>query len=137
MGDDGLRILMFGPPGSGKGTYASLLKERLRIPHISTGDLVRKEIKTSTSIGLKITSYSSKGELVPDNIITNLLENRLQSSDCEKGFILDGFPRTVPQAVSLEKVTSIDMVVNLDVPDEIIVSRLSARLTCKKCNISA
>ncbi len=124
---------MFGPPGSGKGTYASRIKERLQIPHISTGDLVREEIKNSTDLGKNIEDYSRRGELVPDNIITQLLRNRINQPDCADGFILDGFPRTIPQADALDRITHLDVVINLEVPDQVIVERLSTRLTCKKC----
>ncbi len=128
-----LKIVMFGPPGSGKGTYASRMREKLNVPHISTGDLVREEIKYRTSVGRRIEDYSRRGELVPDEIITELLRQRISQPDSTNGFILDGFPRTIPQAKALEKITSMDVVVNLDVPDEIIIGRLSTRLTCKKC----
>jgi adenylate kinase len=124
---------MFGPPGSGKGTYASRLYEKLRIPHISTGDLVRQEIKAGTEIGKEIEGHSRSGGLVPDDTIVELLRKRISKPDCSGGFILDGFPRTIPQAKALEKITSIDVVINLDVPDEIIIDRLSSRLTCKSC----
>jgi len=128
-----LKIVMFGPPGSGKGTYASRMREKLNVPHISTGDLVREEIKYRTSVGRRIEDYSRRGEFVPDEIITELLRQRISQPDSTNGFILDGFPRTIPQAKALEKITSMDVVVNLDVPDEIIIDRLSTRLTCKKC----
>ena len=127
-----MRIVIFGPPGSGKGTYASRLTKRLGIPHISTGDLVREEIRNQTPLGKTIEKYSSSGMLVPDEIITEILKKRL-ASELSKGFILEGYPRTVGQARELEKITNIDVVVNLNVPDNVIVKRLSARLQCKNC----
>ena len=127
-----MRIVIFGPPGSGKGTYASRLMKRLGIPHISTGDLVREEIRDQTPLGKKIEKYSSSGTLVPDEIITEILKKRL-ASEVSKGFILEGYPRTVGQANELDKITKIDVVVNLNVPDSVIVDRLSARLQCKTC----
>ena len=128
-----MRIVLLGPPGSGKGTYASRLSPILRIPHIATGDMVRKEISEQTELGKAIKEYSNKGELVPDQIIIKLLIKRLEWSDCEKGFILDGFPRTEKQAEALAKISMIDVAINLNVPDEIIIQRLSNRLTCKDC----
>ncbi|MEM1543078.1 MAG: adenylate kinase [Candidatus Bathyarchaeia archaeon] len=128
-----LRIVILGPPGSGKGTYASRLTNILGIPHISTGDMVREEIRAQTEIGRKIREYSDRGELVPDEIIIGLLIERLKKPDAQKGFILDGFPRTIGQAEALEEITSIDVVINLNVPDEIIIQRLSNRLTCRRC----
>lgn len=124
---------MFGPPGSGKGTYASLLFERLHLPHISTGDLVRQEIKDGTKIGKQIEDYSKRGLLVPDDIIIGLLKKRISQPDCSGGFILDGFPRTIPQAEALEKIASVEVVIDLVVPDDVIIERLSTRLTCKNC----
>lgn len=127
-----MRIVIFGPPGSGKGTYASIMTKRLGISHISTGDLVREEIQNQTSLGRTIEKYSSSGTLVPDEIITEMLRKRL-GPELSKGFILEGYPRTVSQARELEKITKIDVVVNLNVPDDVLVDRLSARLQCKKC----
>jgi adenylate kinase len=128
-----LRILIFGPPGSGKGTYASKLSEELTIPHISTGELVREEIRNQTETGNKIESYSKSGKLVPDEVIGKLLESRISQADCTKGFILDGFPRTVTQAEVLERINRPDVVVNLDVPNDVIIERLSTRQTCGAC----
>jgi len=124
---------MFGPPGSGKGTYASRLFEILKLPHISTGDLVRQEIKDKTETGKRIEAYTKRGELVPDDTIVKLLKKRISQPDCSVGYILDGFPRTIPQAEALENITQIKVVINLDVPDEVIIERLSTRLTCKSC----
>ena len=128
-----MKIVMFGPPGSGKGTYASRLSVRLNTPHISTGDLVRDEIKKQTDLGNRINDYSARGQLVPDKTICELLQNRISQPDCTKGFILDGFPRTIPQAQELEKISTTDVVINLDVPDAVIIERLSTRLTCRSC----
>lgn len=128
-----MKIVLLGPPGAGKGTQAASLSLTLRIPHISTGDIVRDEIKAQTKLGNAIKSYSDKGILVPDKIIVRLLKKRIKNPDCQKGFILDGFPRTIQQAESLDKISNIDLVVNLNVPDEIIIQRLSNRLICGKC----
>ena len=128
-----MKIVMFGPPGSGKGTYASRLSAKLRIPHISTGDLVREEIKNGSEIGKRINDYSSRGLLVPDNVICEILQERILQSDCANGFILDGFPRTIPQAQELQKISKTDLVINLQVPDAIMIERLAARQTCRNC----
>ncbi|MBS7640204.1 MAG: adenylate kinase [Candidatus Bathyarchaeia archaeon] len=128
-----MRMLIFGPPGSGKGTYASRLMSILSVPHISTGDLVREEIKRGSEVGIVAKQYVERGELVPDKIIIDLLTERLQKPDAERGFILDGFPRTINQAMFLEENFKIDLVINLVVPDEVIIQRLSNRLICKRC----
>lgn len=128
-----MQLVLLGPPGSGKGTYASRLNIRLGVPHISTGDIVRDEIKAGTELGKQIRRYSDRGELVPDEIIIEMLQDRLDRPDCAKGFILDGFPRTIAQADALGKIAEIDLVINLNVPDEIIIQRLSNRLVCRRC----
>ena len=127
-----MKIVIFGPPGSGKGTYASLLKNRLGIPHISTGDLVREEIRNNTNLGLEIKKYSDAGQLVPDKVITEILRKRLTQGP-SSGFILEGYPRSIEQARQLENITKIDVVINLNVPDRVIVERLSTRIQCKSC----
>jgi adenylate kinase len=127
-----MRIVVFGPPGSGKGTYAAILENRLGIPHISTGDLVREEIRNKTPLGDEIAKYSNSGRLVPDEVITEILKRYL-SRDFSKGFILEGYPRSIEQAKQLEKISKIDTVVNINVPANVIVDRLSARMQCKKC----
>ena len=127
-----MRIVIFGPPGSGKGTYASRLVKRLGVPHISTGDLVREEIHNHTPLGDMIEKYSSSGTLVPDETITEILKKRMESIDA-KGFVLEGYPRTVSQARALEEIATISTVINLNVPDSVIIRRLSARLQCTSC----
>ena len=127
-----MKIVIFGPPGSGKGTYASLLKRRLAIPHISTGELVREEIQNKTDLGIEIRKYSDAGQLVPDEMITKILKKRL-SSLLSTGFILEGYPRSIEQAKQLENLTKIDIVINLNVPDRVILDRLSSRLQCRQC----
>lgn len=130
-----LKIIMIGPPGSGKGTQAAMLKERLGVPAISTGSILRSEIAAGTDIGLKADGYISRGELVPDDVILDIIERRFEKPDCENGFILDGFPRTVTQAQALEdKGIKIDAVVVLDIKDEVIIKRMSGRRICKKCD---
>jgi len=124
---------MFGPPGSGKGTYASRISAKLKTPHVSTGDLVRDEVNNRTETGVRVNDYLTQGKLVPDDMICQLLQKRISRPDCAAGFILDGFPRTIPQARELEKITNPDVVINLDVPDEVIIQRLSSRLICRSC----
>ncbi|MEM2576542.1 MAG: adenylate kinase [Candidatus Bathyarchaeia archaeon] len=126
-------IVLLGAPGSGKGTYASIINRKLGIPHISTGDLVRDEIKAGTKLGKEAAEYVNRGELIPDEKILEILKNRVSKSDCVKGFILDGYPRTIKQAEDLSKIANSDIVVNLNVPDEVIIERLAYRLICRNC----
>ncbi|MGC8812295.1 MAG: adenylate kinase family protein [Candidatus Aenigmatarchaeota archaeon] len=129
-----MKLIIFGPPGSGKGTYASILEKKLGIPKINTGDLLREIAKSGTELGKKIAEYQSKGELVPDDIVIDVLKDRISRPDCSKGFILDGYPRTIPQAEVLEKISPPDVIINLVVPQGVILARLSGRLICPSCN---
>lgn len=128
-----MKLIFLGPPGVGKGTYASRIGPELGIPQISTGDLVRKEIREATSIGLAMKERMNSGHLVPDDKITELLKKRLQEDDTKNGFILDGFPRTIKQAELLESISRIDMVVNLSLREDILMKKIAARRTCRKC----
>ena len=129
-----MHAIIFGPPGAGKGTYASLLEKKLGIVKLSTGDMVRDEIKKGSELGKKIKTYYDQGKLVPDEIIIEMLKKRIYQEDCKrKGFILDGFPRTIQQSQALDKITKIDVIINLKVPDWVIIERLSNRRVCKKC----
>ncbi|MEM3078991.1 MAG: nucleoside monophosphate kinase [Thermoproteota archaeon] len=128
-----MRLVIFGPPGSGKGTYASRLAPRLGVPHISTGDILREEVKSGSELGRSISSYVSNGKLVPDEVVNRVMEKRLSQEDCKRGFILDVYPRTLQQAFFLDRFSKIDFVINLNVPDEVIVRRLSSRLVCRRC----
>lgn len=130
-------IILLGPPGSGKGTQAARLTKELGIPHISTGDLFRYNVKNETLLGKLAKSYMNIGQLVPDEVVLNMLFDRISSSDCAKGFLLDGFPRTIPQAEAFEahlagknvRLVAFD----LDVSDAVIIERAAGRLTCKQC----
>jgi len=126
-----MKIVLLGSPGVGKGTYATALKTILKVPHISTGDLFRNNIKEQTELGKKAKEYMDKGDLVPDNITTDMLKERIKN---ETGFLLDGFPRTIPQAESLEEISKIDLALNFIADDNIIIQRLSGRRICKKCS---
>lgn len=128
-----MRIVLLGPPGIGKGSYAKELSKRLGIPHISTGDIFREEIKKETELGKKVKKYVEKGELVPDEIVIEVVRNRLSQPDCQKGFILDGFPRTLIQAKALNEITKIDIVFNFEAPIDVIIDRVSGRRICRKC----
>ncbi|MCS7124851.1 MAG: nucleoside monophosphate kinase [Candidatus Bathyarchaeota archaeon] len=128
-----VNLIIFGAPGSGKGTYASRLKERLNVEVIATGDLFREMIKLDTPLGRKVKEYVEKGLLVPDDITLEVLKENLAKIPKGKGFILDGYPRTIWQAQSLEEIAKIDAVIHLVVPDWIIIKRLSSRRICQNC----
>jgi adenylate kinase len=129
-----MNAIIFGPPGSGKGTYASILEKKLGIVKISTGDIIREEIGKNTELGKRMNDYYDRGELVPDDIVIEALKKRISEPDyVKKGFIFDGYPRTIQQAEALNKIAKIDVIINLKVPDWIIVERLSNRRTCKEC----
>ena len=131
-------IILMGPPGAGKGTLAKQLKEALNLVHISTGDMFREAIKAQTELGLLAASYINKGDLVPDDVTIGLVKERLSQPDCEAGFLLDGFPRTLPQAEALNEIAKsisrpIEAVINLDCDNEELVRRISGRRVCKNC----
>lgn len=128
-----MKFIIFGPPGSGKGTYASRLQSKLGVEVIATGDLMREIMKENTPLGRKVKGFVEKGLLVPDEVVVEVLKQRLAKASGKKGFILDGFPRTKDQAAALEKLTKIDGVILLTVPDRIIIERLSSRRICKNC----
>jgi adenylate kinase len=128
-----MRLVIFGPPGSGKGTYASRLQTQLDLDVIATGDILREIMKDESPLGKTVKSYVEKGQLVPDEVVVQVLKQRISRPSSKKGFILDGFPRTIEQAKALEKLTKIDAVIKLIVPEWIIIERLSSRRICKKC----
>jgi len=133
-----MRLVLLGPPGSGKGTQAQRLVERYKIPQISTGDIFRQAVRDQTELGKKAKEYMDRGELVPDEVVVGMVEERLGQSDCKNGFILDGFPRTIAQAEALDKLLAgkgekLDAVLEISVPDEEVVKRLSGRRTCRQC----
>ncbi|MCI8663090.1 MAG: adenylate kinase [Hungatella sp.] len=133
-----MKIIMLGAPGAGKGTQAKKIAARYEIPHVSTGDIFRANIKGGTELGMKAKTFMDQGMLVPDEITIGMLMDRIHEADCAKGYVLDGFPRTIPQAESLTKALkdageAIDYAVNVDVPDENIVSRMGGRRACVSC----
>jgi len=133
-----VNLVLMGLPGAGKGTQAEKIVNKYGIPHISTGDMFRAAMKEETELGLKAKSYMDKGELVPDEVTIGIVRERLSKQDCESGFLLDGFPRTVPQAEALEEILSdlnkkIDYVINIDVDQDILMERLTGRRICKDC----
>lgn len=133
-----MKIIMLGAPGAGKGTQAKMLSERYGIPHISTGDIFRMNIKNNTVLGQKAKGYMDAGQLVPDELVVDLVIDRIKAKDCMKGFILDGFPRTIPQAEALDYALNnqnekVDCAINVDVPDEAIIERMAGRRACVGC----
>lgn len=133
-----MKIIMLGAPGAGKGTQAKKIAEKYQIPHISTGDIFRANIKNNTELGRKAKEYMDQGLLVPDSLTLELIMDRFSQPDCERGYVLDGFPRTIPQAEALTKAlnnsgSKIDYAVNVEVPDENIVNRMSGRRACIAC----
>ncbi|MEZ3503454.1 MAG: adenylate kinase [Lachnospiraceae bacterium] len=133
-----MKIIMLGAPGAGKGTQAKKIAEKYHIPHISTGDIFRANIKNGTELGKKAKTYMDQGALVPDELVCDLVVDRVRQEDCRNGYVLDGFPRTIPQAESLDATLaslgeSVDYAINVEVPDEKIVNRMSGRRACVGC----
>ena len=132
-----MNLILLGAPGAGKGTQAEILKEKLAIPTISTGNILREAVKNETPLGLEAKGYMESGKLVPDALVISIIEERLTKDDCKNGFILDGFPRTIPQAWALERNhVFLDAAVSLEVPDELIVNRMSGRRNCPECGMT-
>ena len=129
-----MKLILLGPPGAGKGTQAEILNKKLAVPTISTGNILRAAVKNGTPVGLRAKEYMDAGKLVPDEVIIGVITERLAEPDCQKGFILDGVPRTIPQAEALEKAgITFDAVVSLEISDEEIVERMGGRRVCTKC----
>lgn len=131
-----MNIILLGAPGAGKGTQASKIAERYRLPHISTGDIFRDNIKRQTPIGLLAKSYTDNGKLVPDEVTCEIVKDRLQNEDCNKGYLLDGFPRNLFQAGELDKFSKVDAVINIDIDLSLLMDRLCGRRVCKECGES-
>ncbi|MFQ6063852.1 MAG: adenylate kinase [Candidatus Bathyarchaeia archaeon] len=128
-----MRFIIFGPPGAGKGTYASMLASKLKIAKISTGDIIRDKVRRNTDLGKSMADFVKKGDLVPDEIVIEILKKEISKPFSKNGFILDGYPRTIKQAKALDGIERIDAVIRLVVPEWVIIERLSSRRTCKKC----
>ncbi len=132
-----MNLILLGAPGAGKGTQAEVICDRLSIPAISTGNIIREALRNETELGLKAKKFINEGALVPDEVVIGIIQERLKEDDCKNGFILDGFPRTVPQAEALDKMgVVIDKVVDIEVADSKICERLSGRRVCKECSAS-
>lgn len=132
-----MMLILLGAPGAGKGTQAELICQRLHIPAISTGNILREALKSGTELGQKAKTFMDAGNLVPDDVVIDMLKERIAQPDCKDGFILDGFPRTIPQAEALDAMgVVIDRVIDIEVPDEKIVTRMSGRRVCEKCGAS-
>ncbi len=132
-----MKLILLGAPGAGKGTQAEIICREKNIPTISTGNILREALKNGTEMGLKAKSYMESGQLVPDEILIGIIKDRIKEADCKNGFILDGFPRTIPQAEALDAMgAGIDAVLDIEVPDEDIVTRMSGRRVCEKCGSS-
>ena len=134
-----MKVIMLGAPGAGKGTQAALIAEKYHIPHISTGDIFRANLKEGTELGMRAKAYMDKGELVPDDLTVEILLDRVSKDDCRDGYVLDGFPRTIPQAEVLKDALAkrgekLDYAINIEVPDDAIVTRMSGRRSCPGCN---
>lgn len=132
-----MKLILLGAPGSGKGTQAALIVRDFGITHISTGDMFRQQIKQKTPLGLLAKQYIDEGKLVPDDVVVEMVAKRLKEKDCENGFLLDGFPRTVPQAQALGKHTDIDAVLNLNIGRQLLLYRISGRRVCKSCGATS
>ena len=132
----GMNLIFLGAPGAGKGTHAEILSKDVGIPQISTGNIIREALKSGTEMGLKAKSYLESGNLVPDEVVIGIIRERLAKDDCADGFILDGYPRTIPQAEALDKMVRIDRVIDLEVPESLILRRLSGRRVCSSCGAS-
>ena len=128
-----MNIILLGAPGAGKGTQATRISDGYGLPHISTGDIFRENIKNQTEIGLLAKSYIDKGQLVPDEVTCKIVESRIAREDCKAGYMLDGFPRTIVQAEALDKITKIDLVINIEVDFSLVMDRLCGRRVCKEC----
>lgn len=129
-----MKLTIMGPPGGGKGTQAEILRDKLGVPHISTGAIIRKAISEKTPLGIKAEKYIEEGQLVPDDVVIAMVKERINEPDCEKGYILDGFPRTIPQAEAMADMgIDLDCALDIEVDDDVIIERLSGRRECKAC----